>query len=91
MVGVPTAPRPPDDTAVAQYEQLLAGVTRITVHDMRMHNEPTLEVAALRMFGKTASGNAGELGTLYLVINEPAANGVIKASRECGSAELQHD
>ena len=99
MVGVPTAPRPPDDTAVAQYEQLLAGVTRITVHDMRMHSEPTLEVAALRMFGKTASGNAGELGTLYLVINEPGPDvgvyngdhGVVRCPEkvECGSAELQ--
>lgn len=29
MVGVPTAPCPPDDAAVVQYEQLLAGVTRI--------------------------------------------------------------
>jgi len=88
MVGVPTAPRLPDDTAVAQYEQLLAGTTRIVVHDMRRCNEPTIEMAALRMFGKTASGNVGELGTLYLVINGPPENGVIKCSF-CGSAELQ--
>lgn len=98
MVGVPTAPRPPDDTAVAQYEQLLAGVTQIIVQDMRRCNEPTVEMAALRMFGKTAGGSVGLMGTLYLVINEASPSHTsrlppkvieIADARDSGSAELQ--
>lgn len=99
MVGVPTAPRPPDDTAVAQYEQLLAGVTQIIVQDMRRCNEPTVEMAALRMFGKTAGGSVGLMGTLYLVINEaspshtsrlpPKDIEIADHARDSGSAELQ--
>jgi len=91
MVGVPTAPRPADDTAVAQYEQLLAGATRIIVRDMKRCNGPIIEMAALHVFGKTASGHVAELGTLYLVINGPAENpsGENGEIKWCGSAVLQ--
>ena len=71
MQGLPTAPKPPDDEAVVQYEQLLAGATRIVIEDLRTSRRPTKEVSALRL-----SGSAGELGSLYLVVNgDPDAAG----------------
>jgi len=80
MEGVPAAPRPPDDAAVAHYENLLGNVTQLVIRDLRKFHEPTKEIAALHM-----SGHAGDLGTLYLVIN-----GDLSDEREfAGSAELQ--
>lgn len=85
MEGVPTAPRPPDDAAVAHYEMLLGNMTQLVIRDLRKFSEPTKEMAALHMSGRTTSGSVGDLGTLYLVIN-----GDLSDEREfAGSAELQ--
>ena len=62
--GVPTAPCPPADAALLEYEQLLAGATCIVIRDLRTSSRPTKEVAALRL-----SGSAGELASLYLEVN----------------------